>query len=143
MAPAGVSSFDRLLAGLTAPVALVGGAPLSADRLRVLLTRSELRAWRIESSEAPGPLAGCCPLGAGRALFAFGGPPPAGVAPGTYVVARSLPVGPGRWVLIGRPAIVGPGAVSRFEQLLGSLRAPRGEFWRVHGGVVAQAARAA
>ncbi len=128
-------------------MALLGASPLRADRLRVLLDRSELRAWRIEGEGpqpgAPGPLAAHCPLGSGPVLLASRRSLPAGIAPGAYVVARSLPVGPGRWVLLGRIAIVAPGRASRFEQLLRSLRAPRGEFWRVHGGVVAQAARAA
>ncbi len=56
-------------------------------------------------------------------------------------MARSLPVGPGRWVLLGRPAVVGVDRAVGFERLVRSLRAPRGEFWRVHGAVISRAAR--
>lgn len=144
MTVVGVSSLDRLLAELAPAVELVGGAPLTRERLRVLLGRVELRAWQLEGdSSAPGPLAGRCPLGSGRALLASTRALPDRAASGAYVVARSLPVGPGRWVLLGRPSVVGAGGASRFEQLLRSLRAPPGEFWRVHGGVLAHAARAA
>lgn len=143
MTAPGDSPLHRFLKELEQPVALVGGTPLTVERLLVLLGRAERRAWRVEELHAPGLLAGRCPLGSGSAQLVFARPPGREPAPGAYVVALSLPVGPGRWVLLGRPAIVSPREASRFERLLASLRAPRGEFWRVHGGVISQAARAA
>ena len=59
------------------------------------------------------------------------------------MIGRSMPVGPRRWVLLGRASVVAGGQAPAFERMLRSLRAPRGEFWRVHGTVVALAARAA
>ena len=116
----------------------------SSARLSVLLSRAELRAWRVESVDAPGLVAGRCPLGSGRATLAFAREPRGVPVPGCFVVSRALPVGPGQWLLLGRASIVaGAAAVGEFERLLESLRAPRGEFWRVHGRVLARAARAA
>jgi hypothetical protein len=145
--------LDRLLAELDPAVERLGAAPLTPDRLRVLLDRSEVRAWLIDGPEpgarahqnlnAPGLLAGRCPRGSGPALLATRRSLPEGLGRGSYLVSRSLPVGPGRWVLIGRIAHVAPARTAGFEQVLASLRAPHGEFWRVHGSVVAQAARAA
>jgi hypothetical protein len=56
------------------------------------------------------------------------------------LVARSVPIGPGRWGLLGRAPIVDRAAVADFDALLALLDSPRGEFWRVHGGVLARAA---
>lgn len=137
------SALDRLAAELEEPVARLGIQGLSTTRLEVLLSRAECRAWRVESIEDPGVITACCPLGSGRTTLACARPPLAEPASGAFLVARSLPVGPGRWVLLGRPAVVSRSEAGKFELLLRSLRAPRGEFWRVHGGVLVQAARAA
>jgi hypothetical protein len=136
------SSLHRLAAELEEPVARLGATGWSVERLRVLLARAELRAWQVESDdpEAPGLVTGSCPLGSGRAMLALAHECPERVVAGSFVVARSIPLGPGRWVLLGRPRIVALHDAPRFERLLRSLRAPRGEFWRVHGGVLAQAA---
>ena len=109
----------------------------------MLLGRGEVRAWRVASVDGPGLLAVDCPLGAGPASVALASEPERPVVPGAFVIGRSMPVGPRRWVLLGRSSVVSGLPAVRFEQLLHSLRAPRGEFWRVHGTVVAQAARAA
>jgi hypothetical protein len=137
------SSLDRLTAELAEPVALLGADVLSPERLTVLLARGEVRAWRVASVEASGRLSVECPLGAGPATVALAREPDRPVAAGAFVIARSMPVGPRRWVLLGQASVVGAARAPAFERLLRSLRAPRGEFWRVHGTVVAQAARAA
>ena len=136
-----MSSIDRLAVELSEPVSRLGVTGWDADRLRALLGRSELRVWRIENSDAPGFWHGRCPLGSGQALVAWSRAPRRTVVAGVFVVGRCLPVGPGRWVLLGRPAVVAPDRAGGFERLLRSLRAPRSEFWRVHGGVIARAAR--
>lgn len=119
------------------------GEGWSVARLEVLLDRTELRAWQIEVVEPAGVASVHCPLGSGRAQLAWAREPRAPLVTGAFVVARSMPVGPGRWVLLGRARVVAPRDTPAFERLLRSLRAPRGEFWRVHGGVLSQAARAA
>ena len=111
------------------------------NRAVELLDRSELRAWRIESVPGPGAAVGLCPLWHGRARLELGREPEGVLRPGALVVARSVPVGPERWTLLGRPWVVEPSAMADFEALLASLDAPRGEFWRVHGGVLGRAAR--
>jgi hypothetical protein len=136
-----VSSIDRLAVELSEPVGRLGVTGWNVERLRALLVRAELRAWHVEASDAPGLWHGRCPLGSGQALVCWSRPPRRAVAAGAFVVARSLPVGPGCWVLLGRPAVVGVERAAAFERLVRSLRAPRGEFWRVHGGVIARAAR--
>ena len=138
-----MSSIDRLAVELSEPVARLGGRQWDTERLRALLPRAELRAWRIEDSDAPGLWHGRCPLGSGQTLLAWPRPPVGHAEPGAFVVARSLPVGPERCVLLGRPLVVPPARAPMFERLLRSLRAPRGEFWRVHGAVIARAARGA
>jgi hypothetical protein len=136
-----VSSIDRLAVELSSPVERLGVSGWDVDRLRALLPRAELRAWRVEASDAPGLWHGRCPLGSGQALVGWSRAPRRAVVAGSFVVARALPVGPGRWVLLGRPAVVGVERAAAFERLIRSLRAPRGEFWRVQGGVIARAAR--
>jgi hypothetical protein len=110
------------------------------DRAVELLSRSELRAWRIESAESDVALTALCPLGSGRARLELARPPVGDPRPGAFVVARSVPLGPQRWVLLGRVPVVERGAAAEFEALLASMGAPRGEFWRVHGAVLARAA---
>ncbi|HWF33750.1 MAG TPA: hypothetical protein VG295_00210, partial [Solirubrobacteraceae bacterium] len=128
-----------------------GDTPLERIRQRAsgraieLLARSELRAWRIESIEEDGVLGALCPLGTGRARLDTVRPPlgslvAGAVVAGTIVVARSVPIGPGRWALLGRVPVVDRAAVGDFDALLAVLGSPRGEFWRVHGGVLARAA---
>jgi hypothetical protein len=141
------SSLDRLVAELAEPLArLRGGSSddrLSAARLSVLLSRAEVRAWSVDALDAPGLVLGRCPLGSGRAWLSLAREPLGEPAPGAYLVGRAIPVGPGQWLLMGRISVVaGESAVAEFERLLRSLRAPRGEFWRVHGGVLARTARA-
>jgi len=110
--------------------------------LKVLLARSETRAWLVDEVDGAGVVAARCPVEGTRCVLAWSRAPVGPVDRRALVVARSLPVGPGRWVLLGRPAVVEPVRVDAFQRLLRSLRAPRGEFWRVHGGVLARAARA-
>jgi hypothetical protein len=106
-----------------------------------LLSRSELRAWRIDSVPEPATIMALCPLGGQRARLCLARSPAGDLAAGASLVARSVPVGPGRWVLLGRPRVVDRDATTEFDALLASLDAPRGEVWRVHGGVLARAAR--
>jgi len=133
--------LDRLASELAAPVGLLQGGTWSVARLAALLDRAELRAWRLSSCEEPGLGAGECPLGSGRSLIAWSRVPVGGpVQAGSWLVARVLPVGPGRWVVVGRATVVAD-AAGRLERSVRSLRAPRGEFWRVHGAVIARLAR--
>lgn len=134
-------SLLRLARELEEPVARLGVSGWGASRLQVLLDRGEMRAWRIESAEQRGVLSGRCPVEGTQALLAVARSGDAEVPAGGFLVGRSLPVGPGRWVLVGRPVVVAGERTGAFERLLGSLRAPRGEFWRVHGGVIGRAAR--
>ncbi len=123
-----------------------GQTPLWSVRQRVpdrsveLLARSALRAWRVESVQSPAALTALCPLGTGRARLELARPPAGELVPGAFIVARSVPLGPQRWALLGRVPVVERDAAAEFEALLASLSAPRGEFWRVHGAVLARAA---
>jgi SEC-C motif len=123
-----------------------GRTPLWARRESVagraveLLARSELRAWRIESVGESGLLTGLCPRGTGRARLETIRPPLGDLRPGAMVVARSVPLGPERWALLGRIPVVELSVAADFDWLLASLDAPPGEFWRVHGGVLSHAA---
>lgn len=132
-------SLLRLARELEERVAHLGATGWSAGRLEALLERAELRAWRIEVLSGAGLAGARCLLDGTQALIAWSRPPQGDLGIGGVLVARSLPVGPGRWLLLGRPALVADPA--GFERLVASLRAPRGEFWRVHGGVLARAAR--
>jgi hypothetical protein len=122
-----------------------GDTPLHRMRQRAsgraaeLLARSELRAWRIEAIDGAGVLGVLCPLGTGRALLESVRRPLGSVAPGAMLVARSVPLGPARWALLGRAPVVDRDAVGAFDASLAVLDSPRGEFWRVHGGVLARA----
>ncbi len=107
-----------------------------------LLARSELRAWRIESQPARCVLAAINPRSGERSRLELVRPLAGEPAPGRLVVARSVPLGPERWLLLGRPPVVAVSAEREFGALLDSLDAPRGEFWRVHGGFLARAAQA-
>jgi hypothetical protein len=129
-----------------------GDTPLQRIRERAsvraveLLARSELRAWRIESVDGMGGGGGggvldaLCPLGTGRARLETVRSPVGSVTPGAILVARSVPIGPRRWGLLGRAPVVDRAAHGDFDALLAVLGSPRGEFWRVHGGVLARAA---
>ena len=110
-----------------------------AERAIELLSRSEVRAWRIES-EAPGPLTAVCPHGGGRSRLELRRAPSGELRSGALVVGRSVPLGPARWLLLGSISLIQPDLAAEFERLVASLDAPPGEFWRVHGGVVARAA---
>jgi hypothetical protein len=142
------AAIDRLVAELEEPAARLGGEQWRPDRewcaarLAELLSRAELRAWLVETADQPGVLTASCPLGNGRAMIAYAREPSPAPAPGAYVIARSVPFGPRRYLLIGRAAVVERGLAPRFSALIASLRAPRGEFWHVHGAVLARAARA-
>jgi hypothetical protein len=123
-----------------------GDTPL--ERLRLtrtgraleLLERSELRAWRVASVDGAGVFDALCPLGTGRARLETIRPPEGELRPGAFVVARSVPLGPQRWALLGSVPVI-PGEIAAdFDALLASLEAPPGQFWRVHGGVLARAA---
>lgn len=120
---------------------MLDGGAWSVARLGVLIDRAELRAWQIEACDVPGLGAGHCPLGSGRSLIAWSRPPVGGpVRAGNWLVVRALPVGPGRWVVVGRGTVVSESA-PRLEVIVRSLQAPRGEFWRVHGALIARIAR--
>ena len=125
-----------------------GDTPLNQIRQRAtgrpveLLARSELRAWRIASIDPDGVLGALCPLGAGRARLETVRRPLGDLRAGAILVARSVPIGPRRWALLGRAPVVDRDAVADFDALLALLDAPRGEFWRVHGGVLGRAALA-
>jgi hypothetical protein len=125
-----------------------GDTPLQRIRRREtgraieLLARSELRAWRVSSIDAGGSLVALCPLGTGRAWLELARQPLGSLRAGAILVGRSVPVGPKRWGVLGRAAVVDPAAMASFDALLAVLDAPRGEFWRVHGGVLARAAAA-
>jgi hypothetical protein len=112
----------------------------SPGRASESLSRSELRAWRIESADGSGLIGALCPLGGGAARLEFPHAPVGSPREGSFIVARSVPLGPQRWALVGRPVVVEPSVVTDFETLLAALDAPLGEFWRVHGGVLARAA---
>jgi hypothetical protein len=113
-----------------------------ADRAAELLARSELRAWIVDAVDESGFLKALCPLGSGRATLAYARLGDSNPEPGSYLVARSVPGGERRWVLLGRASILEGALAARFENMLASLEAPRGEFWLVHGGVLARTARA-
>jgi hypothetical protein len=92
---------------------------------------------------SPGPgngFTGLCALGGGRAQIDAVSRVSGELRRGSVVVARSVPLGPERWALIGTARVVEPGVSGEFAALLSSLDAPRGQEWRVHGGVVAAAA---
>jgi hypothetical protein len=131
---------------LDCPLDGSGETPLHGIRQRAsgraveLLARSELRAWRIESVDGAGVLGALCPLGSGRARLETARRPFGELRPGAIVVARSVPIGPGRWALLGRAPVVDRDASADFDALFAVLDSPRGEFWRVHGGVLAGAA---
>jgi hypothetical protein len=131
---------------LDCPLDGSGETPLHGIRQRAsgraveLLARSELRAWRIESVDGAGVLGALCPLGSGRARLETARRPLGELRPGAIVVARSVPIGPGRWALLGRAPVVDGDACADFDALFAVLDSPRGEFWRVHGGVLARAA---
>jgi hypothetical protein len=123
-----------------------GGTPLwrlqqqRSERAVELLARSEVRAWLLESVPVSPPLTASCPRGGGRARLELPDRPLAELGPGAFAVARSVPLGPARWLLLGPVSVVGAAAAAAFERLIASLDAPPGEFWRVHGGVLARAA---
>jgi hypothetical protein len=111
-----------------------------SERAVELLGRSEIRAWRIESVAGPRLLSASCPRTGAPARVEPARPPRGLVRAGALAVARSVPLGAGRWLLLGAASVVvGPRAVE-FERLLRSLDAPPGQFWFVHGGVLARAA---
>jgi hypothetical protein len=105
-----------------------------------LLSRSELRAWSVDAVLGPRLVSAVCPLGTGCARLELAREPAGELAPGAMLVARSVPLGPERWALLGAVPVVDPLVTEEFEQLLTSLDAPRAEIWRVHGGVLARAA---
>lgn len=138
------TALERLSDELAAPIALLGAGPWSSARLAVLLARAEVRAWRVATVERDQVISGICPTGGGWAIVAWSRTPrPGPPEPDGWIVGRALPVAAGRWVLIGRPTVVGAEDAARsLTPLIRQLRAPRGEFWGVHGGVVARSARA-
>ncbi len=123
-----------------------GETPLERIRQRAsgraveLLARSELRAWRIESVDGAGLLGALCPLGTGWSRLETVRPPLGDLRAGAILVARSVPIGPGRWAILGRAPVVDRAAIAEVDAVLAVLDAPRAEFWRVHGGVLARAA---
>lgn len=142
------AALERLALELQPSAAsLVGGEwraerEWSATRLSELLSRAQLRAWEVETADGCPVLSALCPLGDGRALLAYARVPQTAPTPGALVVARSVPFGPRRYLLVGRPIVVAGAAAGGLRALIGSLRAPRGEYWHVHGAVIARAAHA-
>jgi hypothetical protein len=143
-------SPDQLLAAqlwflLDCPL-LDGETPLwrlgreAPGRAVELLGRSELRAWRVEAVGGSASLGALCPLGTGPALLQLCSEPVGELVRGAFVVGRSVPLGPQRWLLLGGAVVVDRGAAPDFEALIATLDAPRGELWRVHGGVLGRAA---
>jgi hypothetical protein len=102
------------------------------ERAVELLARSEIRAWRIESPR----VAVCARSGDPVRLD----PARSSIESGAVAVGRSIPLGPERWLLLGNALSVGAGEAPAFERFIRALHAPVGEFWRVHGGVLARAA---
>lgn len=97
--------------------------------------------WERREVQALLPLARAGPrAGCERARLELAREPVGVIRRGAFVVARSVPLGPQRWALLGRPVVVEPSVAADFETLLAALEAPLGEFWRVHGGVLAHAA---
>jgi hypothetical protein len=117
---------------------------LSHNTLRAgeLLARSELRAWRVASVVDDDGLVAICPRTGARVRLELVRAPAGAARPDCYLVARSVPLGPERWALLGPAPVVDAAAERDFEALLGSLGAPLAEFWRVHGGVLLRAASA-
>jgi hypothetical protein len=105
-----------------------------------LLSRSELRAWRIEAVDGGQRLTAVCPLGTGRARLQLARDPSGVAVRDALVVGRSVPIGPERWALLGGAPVISAAAATDFELFLHSLDAPRGELWRVHGGMLIRAA---
>ncbi len=139
------SAPDRLASELADAVALVDGGRWSADRLRSLMGRAEYRGFAIESFVAPRVCMARCPVSGDVARVAWGRPLRSGggsLGRGAWLVGPAVPVGPGRWVFLGRPVVVGAGApVSALSSFVGSLKAPRGSLWTVHGALIARTAR--
>jgi hypothetical protein len=141
------SALDRLVAELREPAARLCGEhwvpdrEWCAERLSELLSRAEPRAWIAEAADEMRVLTARCPLGSGRALLVCAREPDPPPAAGAFLVGLSVPFGPRRYMLMGRPAVVPAAATAHFGALVASLRAPRGEFWRVHGAVLLAAAR--
>jgi hypothetical protein len=115
-------------------------AARSGGRAGELLARSELRAWLLEGRTDGETFTALCPLGSGRARLEHVRPAAGDPRPGALLVGRSVPTGPQRWTLLARPRLVPTVAAPAFSALLASLEAPVGEFWRVHGGVLARTA---
>jgi hypothetical protein len=130
--------FDCPLADGRSPVERF--AARSGGRSAELLLRSELRVWRVQTVFRAGLYGVLCPLGSGLARVEPARPPIGEPRAGALLVGRSVPLGPQRWALAGRGRIVDGVAAPAFDALLASLEAPAGEFWRVHGGVLARAA---
>jgi hypothetical protein len=104
-----------------------------------LLARSELRAWRVESLASGTGFGGICALGTGRGRVEVVSESAGEIRRGSIVVGRAVPLGPERWAIVGRARVVDRLVAAEFDALLASLNAPRGEEWRVHGGLVAAA----
>jgi SEC-C motif len=109
-------------------------------RITEMLARSTLRAWRVLSAGPGSGFTALCALGTGRARIEAVSTVSGELRRGAVVVGRSVSLGPERWALIGTARVVEPSVSGEFGALLSSLDAPRGEEWRVHGGVVAAAA---
>jgi hypothetical protein len=112
----------------------------SPTRAVELLGRSELRAWRIETRPTRDVLTAVCPVSGERARLEMIRAPFGDPLPGAALIERSVPLGPERWALLGKAPVLAPSVQPDFECLLASLDAPRGEFWRIHGGFLARAA---
>jgi hypothetical protein len=130
--------LDCPLPGGETPIAL--RRRQDPGRTTEMLARSELRAWRVLSAGPGAGFTGLCALGTGRARIDAVASVSGELRRGALVVGRSVPLGPERWALIGTARVVEPAVSAEFGALLASLDAPRGEEWRVHGGVVAAAA---
>jgi hypothetical protein len=112
----------------------------TSERTAELLGRSEIRPWRIEGVSGPRVVSAACARNGGRSRVELARAPRGELRPGAIAVGRSVPLGPARWLLLGTASVLVGASAREFERLVASLGAPPGEFWSVHGGVLARAA---
>lgn len=128
----------------------IGATPLEclAERLEPgggmeLLARSELRMWRIAGDRAAASVGARCPV-TGEDVRLVTAPNGSGSATGELVVARTLPLAPGRAALLA-PTPVDPAVAEELvrwtRETWESAEDQRG-FWRTFGGELSRAASA-
>jgi SEC-C motif-containing protein len=106
------------------------------------LAFSRIRPWRIESVPRAGRIEANCPLTGEAAVLELARGPAGEAEPGRTIVARSVPLGEGRFVLLGRPAVVEAEVEDDFRDLIAGLDgADPASLLGAHGGTLASAAR--